>query len=50
MFIVKAKLAFAEKRDADRCMTALYNTVFDRCATTHFKVVEEDDKCFDRDN
>ena len=49
MFIVKAKLAFEDKADAERCMHALYHTVFDRCVTTHFRVDEEDDKCFDRD-
>jgi hypothetical protein len=48
MFIVKAKLAFPEKKDAERCMLALRNTVFQGCATTHYKVVEEDDEHSDR--
>jgi hypothetical protein len=48
MFIVKAKLAFPEKRDAERCVLDLQHTVFDRCATTHYKVVEEDDEHSDR--
>lgn len=48
MFVVKAKLAFPTKKAADRCMLNLYHTVYQDCVTTHFKVDEEDDKCFDR--
>lgn len=44
MFIVKAELVFEHKRDAQRCVSALSHTVFDRCATTHYKVEEDDDK------
>jgi hypothetical protein len=41
VFTVKAELDFEDKNDAERCVAALSNTVFTRCAATHYSIDEK---------